>query len=163
VIAGLRPDYRCADKVRRRTRRRSRLLTSARTATRTFDLQLAIAALRVPAPALCRDWYESEPTGSVWRQQGAFLWLSPSSGRGPFRCGSIVHRWPKNRRAQGAGLKREIIRKCYSGACSQNAPLVFRLTNTWRHGLGGALTPQPVTQESSRYLGRSPTSPRAQR
>jgi hypothetical protein len=59
VIAGLRPDYRCADKVRRRMRRRvrSRVLTSARTATRTFDLQLAIAALRF-APALCRDWNE---------------------------------------------------------------------------------------------------------
>jgi hypothetical protein len=35
-------------------------LTSARTATRTFDLQLAIATLRLPAPALCRDWNESE-------------------------------------------------------------------------------------------------------
>ena len=47
------PDYRCADKVSRRTRRRgrSRLLTSARTARRTFDLQLAIATLRLPAPA----------------------------------------------------------------------------------------------------------------
>jgi hypothetical protein len=35
---------------------RSRVLMSARTATRTFDLQLAIATLRLPAPALCRDW-----------------------------------------------------------------------------------------------------------
>jgi hypothetical protein len=62
MIAGLRPDYRCADKVRRRMRRRvrSRVFTSARTATRTFDLQLAIAALRVLAPTLSRDWYESE-------------------------------------------------------------------------------------------------------
>jgi hypothetical protein len=62
VIAGLRPDYRCADKVRRRMRRRvrARVLTSARTATRNFDLQLAIATLRLPAPASCRDWNESE-------------------------------------------------------------------------------------------------------
>jgi hypothetical protein len=33
---------------------------SARTATRTFDLLLAIAALRLAAPALCRDWNEPE-------------------------------------------------------------------------------------------------------
>jgi hypothetical protein len=39
---------------------RSRLLMSERTATRTFDLRLAIATLQLPAPALCRDWNESE-------------------------------------------------------------------------------------------------------
>jgi hypothetical protein len=50
------PDYRCANKVRQRTRRRvrSRLLTSARTATRTFDLQLAIATLRLPPSSMSR-------------------------------------------------------------------------------------------------------------
>jgi hypothetical protein len=54
VIADLRPDYRCADKVRRRMRRRvrSRVFTSARTATRTFDLQLAIAHPPSTRPSL---------------------------------------------------------------------------------------------------------------
>src|SRR5947209_14375771 len=41
--------HQCAGKPRRRMRRRvrARVLTSARTATRTFDLQLAIATLRL--------------------------------------------------------------------------------------------------------------------
>jgi hypothetical protein len=43
-----------------RRRGRSRVLTSARTAMRSFDLQLAIATLRLPAPASCRDWNEFE-------------------------------------------------------------------------------------------------------
>jgi hypothetical protein len=49
VIAIRRPDYRCAAKVRRRTRRRvgPRFLRSVRTATRNFDLLLAIATLRL--------------------------------------------------------------------------------------------------------------------
>ena len=50
-------NYRCAGKLRRRMRRRgrSRVLMSVRTAMRNFDLQLAIATLRLSAPALCRD------------------------------------------------------------------------------------------------------------
>jgi hypothetical protein len=78
VIAGLRPDYRCADKMRRRMRRRvrSRVLTSARTATRTFDLQLAIATLRLPAQLYVEIGTNPNASGSAWRQQG-----------GPF-CGS---------------------------------------------------------------------------
>jgi hypothetical protein len=47
VIAIRRPDYRCAAKVRRRTRRRARVFTSVRTAMRNFDLELAIATLRL--------------------------------------------------------------------------------------------------------------------
>jgi hypothetical protein len=48
------------NEMRRRTRRRvrSRFFTRTRTATRTFDLQLAIATLRVSAPAVCQDWNE---------------------------------------------------------------------------------------------------------
>jgi hypothetical protein len=46
-------NYRCAGKLRRRMRRRvrSRVLMSVRTAMRNFDLQLAIATLRLPAPS----------------------------------------------------------------------------------------------------------------
>jgi hypothetical protein len=46
VISIRRPDYRCAANERRRTRRRARVFTSVRTATRNFDLELAIAILR---------------------------------------------------------------------------------------------------------------------
>jgi hypothetical protein len=41
------PDYRFATKLRRRMRCRARVLTSVRTATRNFDLELAIATLRL--------------------------------------------------------------------------------------------------------------------
>ena len=51
--------------------------------------------------------------------RAALLLLSPSSGRRSFRCDSIVHRWPKNRRGQAAGLKREIIRSLDSGALAR--------------------------------------------
>ena len=52
MIAGRRPWLL----MRRRTRRRGRprVLISVRTATRNFDLQLAIATLQLPAPALFR-------------------------------------------------------------------------------------------------------------
>src|SRR4029077_13570881 len=98
------------------------------------DAESARASSRVPAPQRAPSTCSSplppseypphlyveigtnpNASGSVWRQQGAFLWLSPWSGRGRFRCVSIVDRWPKNRRGQGAGLKREIIRKCCNG------------------------------------------------
>ena len=53
MIAGRRPWLL----MRRRTRRRGRprVLMSVRTATRNFDLQLAIATLQLPAPG---DWNE---------------------------------------------------------------------------------------------------------
>jgi topoisomerase IA-like protein len=43
-------------------------LTSARTATRNLDLQLAIATLRLPAPAEIGT--NPNDSGSVWPQQG---------------------------------------------------------------------------------------------
>jgi len=73
VIAGLYAlTIDAPTKVRRRTRRRvrSRVLTSARTATRTFDLQLAIATLRLPAQLHVEIGTNPNDSGSVWRQQG---------------------------------------------------------------------------------------------
>ena len=60
-----RPDYRRA---RRRMRRRvrSRALMSVRTATRNFDLELAIATLRLHTQL----YVDRNDSGSVWRQQG---------------------------------------------------------------------------------------------
>jgi hypothetical protein len=60
-------------RARRRIRRRARVFTSVRTATRNFDLELAIATSH-PAPAYAETGNDS---GSVRRQQG-----------GPF-CGSV--------------------------------------------------------------------------
>ena len=80
-VAGLRPDYRCADKARRRTRRRvrSRLLTSARTAARNFDLLLAIATPSTSVPSFSRARNDAD---SVWRQQGG-PWF-PLAGKSRF-------------------------------------------------------------------------------
>jgi hypothetical protein len=74
------PDYRCADKVSRRTRRRgrSRLLTSARTARRTFDLQLAIATLRLPALASRLERIRTIPV--VYGGNSAVLFEKRSAG-----------------------------------------------------------------------------------
>ena len=81
MIAVLRPDYRCAGKVRRRMRRRvrSRVLTSARTATRTFDLQLAIAAPPITRPSSMSrlERIRTLPVVHGGNRLG-FLWLSPS-------------------------------------------------------------------------------------
>jgi hypothetical protein len=81
------PDYRCADKVSRRTRRRgrSRLLTSARTARRTFDLQLAIATLRLPAPASRLERIRTIPV--VYGGNRAVLFEKSPAGRG----GRLAH------------------------------------------------------------------------
>jgi hypothetical protein len=78
------PDYRVATKLRRRMRRRvrSRVLRSVRTATRNFDLELAIATLRLHTQL----YVEIDDSGSVWRQQGGTFRVSvpkqePSSAR----------------------------------------------------------------------------------
>jgi hypothetical protein len=64
-----------------RRRGRSRLLTSARTATRTFDLQLAIATLRLPAQPYVEIGTNSKDSGSAWRQQGGpFVVLARQRG-----------------------------------------------------------------------------------
>jgi len=61
-----------------RRRVRSRALMSVRTATRNFDLELAIATLRLHTQL----YVDRNDSGSVWRQQGGpFLWFCQVEGR----------------------------------------------------------------------------------
>jgi len=63
-----------------RRRVRSRVLTSVRTATRNFDLLLAIATLRLPVPALFEIGTNPNDSGSVWGQQGGGCAGEPCGG-----------------------------------------------------------------------------------
>jgi hypothetical protein len=65
---------------RMRRRRRSRVLTSVRTAARNFDLLLAIATPSTSVPSFSRGWNDSD---SVWRQQGRPVL---ALGHGAARC-----------------------------------------------------------------------------
>ena len=119
------PNYRRADKLRRRIRRRGhpRVLTSVRTAARNFDLLLAIATPSTSVPNFSRGWNDSD---SVWRQQGGPLFsLSPGepcagadrpSGSGKFDYGRIVH-WKADRPKRILGTMSESgHRSCGCGA-----------------------------------------------
>src|SRR5258705_4019643 len=90
-----------------RRRVRSRVLTSARTATRTFDLQLAIATLRFPAPAYVEIGTNPNASGSVWRQQGGtFCGSRPRQAEGRSQGNAFVDTgqkqalWPKPRKCK---------------------------------------------------------------
>jgi hypothetical protein len=70
-----------------RRRGRSRVLTSARTAMRSFDLQLAIATLRLPPKLYVEIGTNPNDSGSVWRQQGgSFLRRGPPPRRRTRPC-----------------------------------------------------------------------------
>src|SRR5258705_11576796 len=105
-----------------RRRVRSRVLTSARTAMRNFDLQLAIATLRLPAQLHVEIGTNPNASGSVWRQQG-----------GPF-CGSrprqVEGRSEQIHRRDAVGM---IIEKCF--------PTLGRRASTPGHILGHARLP----------------------